>query len=423
MNQRALREENESAGGVSIIGAAYAEDTQNTGFSLGEDSLDEYRATLHGQGSIFSEMDWSNDLDRQSVDDDNEESVESMQGRPGTTSALQSRGLDNLMETSPASMEIDDEIRQALGQGLFSKTAKLVSAPAHSEPRKRPLPADSATGGPQKRRAMTGGAFYMSDSDSEEEETGHMPSFGKRTDPPALQPSRQRGPFGDSDDDAPPLQYPDSDSDNPAASEPIQPAPKRPKINNNRTTIPAMELSPPLQAPSSLASSFPRKKKSSRAAGLLLPTRNYTVLPRDTNRFRLASNSAGTKLYFPLKRKTISESAGMMSKVMADKTKLLGTSIYAMMETIEAERTRAAKDESAKEFLREEYKKMGEQVPSFDVDEDDSLDGKLRPSSSANQSKEKLWVDKYAPKMYIDLVGDEVHMCSAHPRLFCDRLY
>ncbi|KAJ3247360.1 hypothetical protein HK104_007803, partial [Borealophlyctis nickersoniae] len=65
------------------------------------------------------------------------------------------------------------------------------------------------------------------------------------------------------------------------------------------------------------------------------------------------------------------------------------------MEQLDAERTRQIEDASARAFVEEGYKRMGV-VADFG-------DG----TEKRGEEMEMLWVDKYKPRMYVDLVGDE----------------
>ena len=69
-----------------------------------------------------------------------------------------------------------------------------------------------------------------------------------------------------------------------------------------------------------------------------------------------------------------------------------------MMDEVEREREQAVKEES----MREEYAKLGE-VVNFDPMAEDE-DGVVMGS----KVEKELWVDKYRPRLYMDLVGDEV---------------
>ena len=104
---------------------------------------------------------------------------------------------------------------------------------------------------------------------------------------------------------------------------------------------------------------------------------DYTQIP-SKNQFTIAYNSAGTRFYFPKRHKETLKSCSNTDK---DSFKLLSCSIYEMMRKVEAMHS---------------LEKMS-----------DKMD--VSPSITSNKT-ESLWVDKYKPKMYIDLAGDEVFL-------------
>ncbi|KAF9546441.1 hypothetical protein EC957_009790 [Mortierella hygrophila] len=110
---------------------------------------------------------------------------------------------------------------------------------------------------------------------------------------------------------------------------------------------------------------------------------DYT-LPPATGSFIKARSSSGTTFYLAKKVRTD------QSKLLANEkgASLLSVPIHRMMDELELE-IRNQKQEEVQRLLEGE-----EDV--FDLDED--------PTSGSN---ERLWVDKYRPKNYTDLMGDE----------------
>ena len=113
--------------------------------------------------------------------------------------------------------------------------------------------------------------------------------------------------------------------------------------------------------------------------------KDYTKAPSDAP-FVMARTSNGNYLYFP--QRTPSQISRMASNTTTKRHsgKLLQTSIYQLMEQLDQKEKNKA------------LMPLARQLETFmDVD-------------ATNASKKELWVDKYRPKMYIDLTGEEV--CS-----------
>ncbi|KAJ3036838.1 Chromosome transmission fidelity protein 18, partial [Rhizophlyctis rosea] len=129
-------------------------------------------------------------------------------------------------------------------------------------------------------------------------------------------------------------------------------------------------------------------------------TRNYTVRPA-TGDSLPACSSTGKRLYFPLKR---TSPAVTQSNILTPTTMyetrgfLLGKSIHKMMDEVEQESVQKAREDS----VREEYAKLGEVVNFDPMVEDEEVE-----EGQGEGVERELWVDKYRPRLYVDLVGDE----------------
>ncbi|KAJ3174600.1 hypothetical protein HDU87_007082 [Geranomyces variabilis] len=221
-------------------------------------------------------------------------------------------------------------------------------------------------------------------------------------------PSR-RGEYSNDLEGESPLFYPHSDGSD---DEPPSPSrPSRPAIRQkpNPPTPHSPGRRPPPQATPAAASVpavLPSKSntmpkgvasrcRSNRAPQA--PAIDYCRLPR-TSRFRLATASSGTTLYFPFRRKPLASEGASSNLSVPNRPSLLGTSIHAMFNNLEAQQTKEAEDRSAVEFIAQQT----QQLPAAVVARDRNDGG-----ASKKAPKERLWVDKYSPRMYIDLVGDE----------------
>ncbi|KAJ3153578.1 hypothetical protein HDU89_000620 [Geranomyces variabilis] len=204
-----------------------------------------------------------------------------------------------------------------------------------------------------------------------------------------------------------PLVYPHSDDSDDDPSSPSRPA-IRQKPNPSTPQPPRRGLPPPAtpaapSVPAALPSgpnaiSKSAASRSQRNRPPQAPPIDYCRLPHNTNRFRLATASSGTTLYFPFRRKP-PPSGGIISDLsVPNRPSLLGTPIHAMFNILEAQQTKDAENRSAVEFIAQQAQQLSSAVVAQDRN-----DG----SASKKGPKERLWVDKYAPRMYIDLVGDE----------------
>ncbi|KAJ3415604.1 Chromosome transmission fidelity protein 18 [Chytridiales sp. JEL 0842] len=109
---------------------------------------------------------------------------------------------------------------------------------------------------------------------------------------------------------------------------------------------------------------------------------DYKSIP--PGNYRTARTANGERLYFPLKSRRTMASAASAS-TQSSRKDLLSINIHVMLKYLEAERALAAEEES---------------IPS--------RFSRFAETSNSHTSKEQLWVDKYAPRMYIDLLGDEI---------------
>ncbi|KAH7046343.1 hypothetical protein BKA57DRAFT_466280 [Linnemannia elongata] len=116
---------------------------------------------------------------------------------------------------------------------------------------------------------------------------------------------------------------------------------------------------------------------------------DYT-LPPATGSFIKARNSSGTTFYLAKKVRTDQSKNSFMQQLLAnDKSaSLLSLPIHRMIDELELEIRNQKQDE----------------VQRLLDGDDDVLDLDEDPSSGSN---ERLWVDKYRPKNYTDLMGDE----------------
>ncbi|KAF9133537.1 hypothetical protein BGX30_012241 [Mortierella sp. GBA39] len=115
---------------------------------------------------------------------------------------------------------------------------------------------------------------------------------------------------------------------------------------------------------------------------------DYT-LPPATGSFIKAKSSSGTTFYLAKKVRTDQSKNAFMQKLLANEkgASLLSVPIHRMMDELELE---------IRNQKQEEVQRLLEREDVFDLDED--------PTSG---SSERLWVDKYRPKNYTDLMGDE----------------
>ncbi|KAJ3101426.1 hypothetical protein HDU97_001356 [Phlyctochytrium planicorne] len=116
--------------------------------------------------------------------------------------------------------------------------------------------------------------------------------------------------------------------------------------------------------------------------------KDYSIIPKDTNVFLKAKMSNGDSLFFPFKKNRPREDVRQPEARYGGRRDLLPVNIHVMMRNIEEEKLRRMEDDTR-------------EMPSLFEEDDGAV-------VDAFKSKAKtLWVDKYAPKMYIDLVGDE----------------
>ncbi|KAI8906203.1 hypothetical protein DFJ77DRAFT_477944 [Powellomyces hirtus] len=219
-----------------------------------------------------------------------------------------------------------------------------------------------------------------------------------------IPPSRRSAVYND-DDSGAPLLYPQSeDEDDNPFKDRFSKSPARSSAIEHQSSAIARSTELHTSSTNIFSSTVRSAKRVTTSKLPQLPIRNYTYLPRDTNRFRLATASSGTSLYFPLK-KNLHLTTTTTAKLLTQKPKLLSTSIYTLLEDLEKQRTREAEDESASEFIAEQCRLRGQSVLSFN--ENGTVSEPVKTEIKQAGKKDRLWVDKYSPRMYIDLIGDE----------------
>jgi hypothetical protein len=114
-----------------------------------------------------------------------------------------------------------------------------------------------------------------------------------------------------------------------------------------------------------------------------LYVKNYQEVPKNGSSFKMAKDSQGRRLFFPLKSQKELDQQNLIFKEDS-RNSLLEFNIHEMVRQIEIE------------------KKYEQQMAEEHQLETDGL----KPDSLTSDGA--LWVDKYSPRMYIDLVGDEV---------------
>ncbi|KAJ3087234.1 Chromosome transmission fidelity protein 18 [Quaeritorhiza haematococci] len=158
-----------------------------------------------------------------------------------------------------------------------------------------------------------------------------------------------------------------------------------------------------------------RQRRTATSGASSLPKKNYTLFPVDARKgFKSATSSKGTKLYFPAKASSHQLSSGRANEepnvgnVLERRTMsakdLLGTSIHQMIADVKREYGAIRPASAATTGTT--YPNQG--VSLLDVK------GKYTPSKSPSSKSDIVgkendgpWVNKYSPRMYIDLIGDE----------------
>ncbi|KAJ3219640.1 hypothetical protein HDU67_000128 [Dinochytrium kinnereticum] len=125
--------------------------------------------------------------------------------------------------------------------------------------------------------------------------------------------------------------------------------------------------------------------------------KDYSIMPTHTNLFVPCRNSDGERLFFPFKAPSETSDNDFLYAQNGMRRNLLETNIHVLMRQIDADRLREIEDSAA---AREKMSAQGITFMEVDVD-------KIIKDVGATSAVPKLWVDKYAPKEYIDLVGDE----------------
>ncbi|KAI8853259.1 P-loop containing nucleoside triphosphate hydrolase protein [Chytridium lagenaria] len=126
--------------------------------------------------------------------------------------------------------------------------------------------------------------------------------------------------------------------------------------------------------------------------------KDYTIMPT-TSLYLTGHTSSGTRLYFALRGKPAHREQEILYHRNGLRKDLLEMNIHVMMRQVEAERLKAAEERSALDFTRERLSRFGTVFQDSDMGAGQEV--------AAHPGSPSLWVDKYSPKMYIDLVGDE----------------
>ncbi|KAJ3129931.1 Chromosome transmission fidelity protein 18 [Physocladia obscura] len=124
---------------------------------------------------------------------------------------------------------------------------------------------------------------------------------------------------------------------------------------------------------------------------------NYLLMPTDGRTWRTAVDSKGRQLYFPIKNiSTIMRLHGTnYAESISMKTNLLNENIHVMFRRLEQEMV----------FTSDELQARNKILEHAGPEEARELLGE--ESAIELEQDGKLWVDKYAPRAYVDLVGDE----------------
>ncbi|KAJ3326640.1 hypothetical protein HDU76_012758 [Blyttiomyces sp. JEL0837] len=135
-----------------------------------------------------------------------------------------------------------------------------------------------------------------------------------------------------------------------------------------------------------------------------LDVKNYDIMPIDGRMWVTAITSSGKKLYFPKRRQweinVIAGSDGNADGGYSSRRQdLLGVNIHVMMRQLEDE----MKIREIEEEVVTEVGSGNIEIGNKDADITVVEDGKKHNTKATS----KLWVEKYAPRAYIDLVGDE----------------
>ncbi|KAI9103113.1 hypothetical protein DFS34DRAFT_691661 [Phlyctochytrium arcticum] len=332
-----------------------------------------------------------------------------------TTKEKEDSQLDS---QQPFDSQRDKEIRQALLQEAFGKqgTASLADHPAAASrrsigsTRKRALDV-AVERMPAKRVTMTPRTALDRALES-------VPSQ-RVSNTPNMSSSRTRGRNAKSSNDPTitALAYSDAESDTelfPSSRKVLsmisktRSAPQSPERATQDTEFSLTPSSPPLSTAKSSSTSTATHKQ------LNLHSRNYTLFPSTTNRFRVGVTSTGKSLYFPQKRvNPVTNTPSALTanlanmKTSAVRNGLLGIPIYTLLDKIEKERQE--RQAAGTDSVEDPDVVIATRIASaFAKTKKAAAKGKGRKSGAAGKpKKEQLWVDKYAPRMYIDLVGDE----------------
>ncbi|KAG9288031.1 hypothetical protein G9A89_017626 [Geosiphon pyriformis] len=132
-----------------------------------------------------------------------------------------------------------------------------------------------------------------------------------------------------------------------------------------------------IQKASNELSTYKKFSPINEVANISKPLSPYTKIP-NTREFLKVTTSEGQCLYFPKK-----EPIATLPKVYSGRKSLLEVSIFRLLDEIDREATES--NRSSKHLIKDDSNKQ----------------------STPKKIGTKLWVDKYRPKYYIDLLGDE----------------
>ena len=142
-----------------------------------------------------------------------------------------------------------------------------------------------------------------------------------------------------------------------------------------------------------------REHEASLAA---IPRRDYTRKPAQVPSFRArTSGNTAQEVYFPIRGEQVKVDPLADLRDSSEHGGLLaGTSIYRILDEIDAERAQLA----VKEGTRSQLLDLGmEESEARKLASEAHEEVEMAPSATETQ----MWTDKYRPRLYTDLIGDE----------------
>ncbi|KAI8617322.1 hypothetical protein BC830DRAFT_1114090 [Chytriomyces sp. MP71] len=125
---------------------------------------------------------------------------------------------------------------------------------------------------------------------------------------------------------------------------------------------------------------------------------NYLLMPADGRAWRTAMDSKGRRLYFPVKR--YRDLLSLRGEGAGKRVDLLGESVHVLLRRLEEEIAREGDDVAARAAVAGMVGE--EEARALLSSSNDRMGGHENAVVTS-----KLWVDKYTPRMYVDLIGDE----------------